>query len=238
MFNRENLKLVLVAAVCLGVGLSAPAIGQTIVTYAQNADKVDGKHAVGAGATVTQRKGKLVATSGTTGRLPNNIIAKAPDSTELGGYPHASLRSINITPQGVYTTGNAAVVLDNISLGLTGSSTFTFSFTVPPDHPITSPFRVDLMLRNGFSSCQAYFQLNGSSGVAGGGYGPVPWTSPAGTNLHAWQLPGVNKYSSLKLTSTSQVPAGAIIYFELTRLADNAADNCNFIEVNGIQVRY
>ena len=49
-----------------------------------NSDKVDGKHAVGAGATPTSRAGKLVATN-SSGRLPNNIIAKAPDSGLLDG---------------------------------------------------------------------------------------------------------------------------------------------------------
>src|SRR5687767_3423525 len=103
MFTRENLKLVLVAACCLAVGLSAPAVGSSLrLSYADNADKVDGKHAVGAGATITQRKGKLVATSGTTGKLPSNIIAKAPNSDRLGGYPHSSLRTLNIPPQGTY----------------------------------------------------------------------------------------------------------------------------------------
>lgn len=239
MFTRENLKLGIVAAFCLAVGLSAPAIGSAaLVAFAENADKVDGKHAVGAPATVTQRKGKLVATDATTGRLPNNIIARAPNADRLGGYLHADLRTINITPQGVYTSGNADVVLDNITLGSTAGSVFTFSFTVPPDHPVSSPFQVDLLLRNGYASCQAYFQLNGSSGVAGGGYSPVTWNPPAGTDLHAWQVPGVNKFSSLTLTSTNQVPAGAVIYFELTRVADNVADNCNLLEVNGILVRY
>ena len=50
-----------------------------------NADKVDGKHAVAAGASSSSRRGKLVATDGKTGRLPNNIIAKAPDADKLDG---------------------------------------------------------------------------------------------------------------------------------------------------------
>ena len=51
---------------------------------ATNADKVDGRHAVPASATVAGRRGKLVATD-TTGRLPNNIIAKAPDADRVDG---------------------------------------------------------------------------------------------------------------------------------------------------------
>ena len=52
---------------------------------ARNADKVDGRHAVGAGATRADRAGRLVATD-SEGRLPNNIILKAPDAAELDGF--------------------------------------------------------------------------------------------------------------------------------------------------------
>ena len=84
-FIRSNAKLIAVAAVCLTVGVATPAVAGSIVPFARNADKVDGRHAVRAGATVHQRAGKLVATSGSTGRLPSNIIAKAPDSETLDG---------------------------------------------------------------------------------------------------------------------------------------------------------
>ncbi len=53
--------------------------------FAHNADKVDGKHAVGATASANSRRGKLVATSRSSGRLPNNIIAKALDANLLDG---------------------------------------------------------------------------------------------------------------------------------------------------------
>ena len=39
------------------------------------------------GTPVKQRKGKLVATNRSTGRLPNNIIKKAPNAQRLGGHP-------------------------------------------------------------------------------------------------------------------------------------------------------
>src|SRR5918997_4118574 len=73
------------AAVTAAVMVAGPAVGAAVVRYARNAGKVDGKHAVGAGARRSARAGKLVATSKRTGRLPNNIIAKAPDASELGG---------------------------------------------------------------------------------------------------------------------------------------------------------
>jgi hypothetical protein len=57
---------------------------------AGNSDTVDGFHAVKAGSSVKQRKGKLVATDAKTGRLPNNIIKIARDSKRLGGKPASS----------------------------------------------------------------------------------------------------------------------------------------------------
>lgn len=54
-----------------------------------NADKVDGKHAVSAGASPKQRANKLVAAD-KRGRLPDNIIAKAPDADLLDGKSSAA----------------------------------------------------------------------------------------------------------------------------------------------------
>jgi hypothetical protein len=75
---RTKLPIVLsvTALVVALAGTSGPAIAHGVAhaLYAHNADKVDGKHAVGAAATVNQRKGKLVATSATTGKLPVNIV--------------------------------------------------------------------------------------------------------------------------------------------------------------------
>jgi hypothetical protein len=85
----KDLRTALVAGVTAAATVlvlaGAPAIGAAVVRYARNAGKVDGKHAVSSGATRAKRKGKLVATSRRTGRLPNNIIAKAPNAARLGG---------------------------------------------------------------------------------------------------------------------------------------------------------
>lgn len=65
-----------VAALVMSAGFaSAPAIARAL-----NADTVDHKSAVGAGSSVKERKGKLVATDKRTGRLPDNIIGTAPDA--------------------------------------------------------------------------------------------------------------------------------------------------------------
>ena len=71
-------------AVIVGMVLSGAPSAVAAAYDAINSDKVDGKHAVGAGATAAERAGKLVAT-GSEGRLPNNIIAKAPDANNLDG---------------------------------------------------------------------------------------------------------------------------------------------------------
>lgn len=73
-----------VVVVASMVAATAPAASAARVD-ASNADRVDGRHAVGAGARVAARKGKLVATNAKTGRLPNNIIARAPNSARLAG---------------------------------------------------------------------------------------------------------------------------------------------------------
>jgi hypothetical protein len=86
-FIRREAKLLLTAGFCLVVGLATPAIGHGVehALFAHDAHKVDGKHAVGFAATKAVRAGKLVATSRNTGRLPNNIIAKAPNANRLDG---------------------------------------------------------------------------------------------------------------------------------------------------------
>jgi hypothetical protein len=84
---RNHMGTILVAMITAAVTAAAPAMAHGVqhALFAHNADKVDGKHAVGAGSTLEARKGKLVATSGTTGRLPDNIIAMAPNSDQLDG---------------------------------------------------------------------------------------------------------------------------------------------------------
>lgn len=84
-FFRRHLETIVVSAVVAAVTAGAPALARTVADFARNADKVDGKHAVGANASVEDRKGDLVATNIQTGLLPNNIIAKAPDANLLDG---------------------------------------------------------------------------------------------------------------------------------------------------------
>lgn len=107
---RKDARTIVVAVVAASLTAGAPAIAHGVkhALFAHNADKVDGKHAVASGATVKSRKGKLVATSGTTGRLPNNIIAKAPDTDKLDELDSSAFARSSL-PSGKTLTGSYAV---------------------------------------------------------------------------------------------------------------------------------
>ena len=88
--ERERSKVI--AAACISsaltamlfVAVPAAADGVRHALFAHNADKVDGKHAVGAGASRNKRANKLVATN-TEGRFPANLVAapSCPSGTIL-----------------------------------------------------------------------------------------------------------------------------------------------------------
>ena len=92
----RDLRSAAVALVVSVLVLAAPSVAAKIT----NADTVDGKHAVGAGASVKKRAGKLVATN-KQGRLPNSIIAKAPDANRLDGLDSTALRTLAAAPGSV-----------------------------------------------------------------------------------------------------------------------------------------
>ena len=99
------------AALAIAVFGPAPwagAHGVAHAIFAHNADKVDGKNAVGAGASVNNRKGKLVATD-STGRLPTNIVRNAAidfaniDATSADIDPAVNLATVTLaTPSAGY----------------------------------------------------------------------------------------------------------------------------------------
>ena len=91
--TRRRVELFVVAATAAVLATAGPALARTVADFAKNADKVDGFHATGAGASIGARSGKLVATGPATGRLPNNIIAKAPDANLLDGIDSAGFAS-------------------------------------------------------------------------------------------------------------------------------------------------
>jgi hypothetical protein len=89
---RDHLTTVVVAVVTAGVTAAAPAIAHGIrhARFSHLADKVDGFHAVDGDTGIEGRKGKLVATSPSTGLLPNDIIASAPNADRLDGKDSSS----------------------------------------------------------------------------------------------------------------------------------------------------
>lgn len=93
-------------AVAVGVCLLLVAAGLSNAGPGINAGSVDGFHAIGATDKAGKRSNKLVAANG-KGRLPNNIIKKAPDAARLGGIRAAAFargranviqRSVHIAP--------------------------------------------------------------------------------------------------------------------------------------------
>lgn len=90
--TRHGLALVLTGIIVTAVA-GGPVVARTIVDFARNAHKVDGRHAVGSKASPQRRAGKLVATN-RKGRLPNNIIRKARaarDADRIGGFGPTAL---------------------------------------------------------------------------------------------------------------------------------------------------
>lgn len=130
--SRENVKLTVVAAFCLVVGLGGPSMADgvrhavfahqaakadqaTQAWKAKRADKVDGRHAVGASASRTRRAGKLVATNG-AGRLPDDIIAEAPDAARLGGQAPATYTTYWLAVRADGTIRSHSVGLEGVSV--------------------------------------------------------------------------------------------------------------------------
>lgn len=111
---RQDLRTALVAAITASV-VAAPAA--TAAVIATNSDKVDGKHAVGAGASKQTRAGKLVATD-STGVLPNNIIDKAPDANKLDGLDATAFLGAN----GKAADAEALDGLDSTALRVSGGA--------------------------------------------------------------------------------------------------------------------
>jgi hypothetical protein len=114
-----------------------PGVG---VAGGTNADTVDGFHAVACSSSTTQRAGKLVATCKSTGRLPDNIIATAPNSARLGGKVPAdyllksamSTRSFSCSGS-VMTPGGSGVMYETGGGLLTSRNGFFRCNVVIPD---------------------------------------------------------------------------------------------------------
>ena len=106
--SRHHLSTVVIALVAGMIGANAPAIAHGVqhALFAHNADKVDNLHAVPSSASTNNRKGKLVATNPTTGKLPNSIIG--PIFARLDGVQQGGSFSItgDIGTDGMLETGS------------------------------------------------------------------------------------------------------------------------------------
>ena len=91
---KRDLSTVVVAVVAAAVTAGAPALAHGVqhALFAHDADKVDGKHAVGAGATLTDAANKLVTTGG-NGRF-------APKFMPNGFAGPRAFATVNIDPFG------------------------------------------------------------------------------------------------------------------------------------------
>jgi hypothetical protein len=232
MFTRENVKLLAVATACLVAGSVVPAAAVIVA----NADKVDGFHAVGSGATIDARKGKLVATSSSTGRLPNNIIKKAPDAAKLGGVNAADLRYLDIP----VTAGQYALAfegLGDVRFPATGGS-WAIGFRVPPDHPGTEPITLELDYSVDFTNCAWRVQTVGAVSTVGGDTVARDWFISGAATTASISVPAVAASvfrHTFELNGT--VPAGTTVKLALTRL-DVPADTCNEVILRSVLVRY
>ncbi len=116
---RKHLTTIVVAMVVASVTAATPAMASSVqrVLFANNSDKVDGRHAVAATASPAQRAGKLVATN-SAGRLPNTIIAKAPDADLVDGVDATDLVPGGVLPRGATIRGHYA------NMGATNGTSF------------------------------------------------------------------------------------------------------------------
>ncbi len=237
MRSRENIKLLAVVVVLVVAGTAVPA-----AAIIANADKVDGFHAVKSGASVTARKGKLVATNKTTGKLPNNIIATAPDSAKLGGKTAADWRTMSIPMSAgdLDTSGGASFSLGSVvTLNSSAATSWWISFVVPPEHSAATPVSIDLVYSvDGPNACVWKAETVGSVSDIGGTTSPRDWyisdvstsypiSVPAGSSTvfkHTFRLQGtIAPMSSLR--------------FGLYRV-EQLTTPCGEVNWRGVLIRY
>jgi hypothetical protein len=237
---RQHLTTSLAVALGVMIGSVGPGVAQAAYD-AVNADKVDGKHAVGSGATVDARKGKLVATSPTTGLLPNNLIAKALDSSKLNGYPHQSLRFLSLPVQAVDVYGAATQSYESVNLSGSSYGLMNIGFLVPPDHKAGEHLYMDVLFRDQSGNpCSMYLAVGGTSGPGASGFTNGGWfVPPSGDYDGLLALPGGLPYGWLRTFEWPfQSNPGDLVSFKVQREPSNVGDTCGDVSVSGLQLRY
>jgi hypothetical protein len=132
---KRDLRTVVVAVIAAAVTAGGPALAHGVqhALFAHNADKVDGKHAVGSGATTTQAAGKLV-TTGANGRfapkfMPNGFAGPRAFATVSNedvdfesGQERRGFSAVSRPATGVYCLTVTATVLVSVHFGLSGGT--------------------------------------------------------------------------------------------------------------------
>ena len=201
---------------------------------------MDGFHAVGSGATTTQRKGKLVATIATTGRLPDNIIATAPNAAKFGGFTPAQLRSFPLSVQGAKLVNGASVDAAG-ALYIPSGRQAVWSFIVPPDYHAGDRIQLDGVFESlGSGSCSVTYNLLGESGP---GVGSVidttnHWQFASGEHSGAVAFPAGSGLIDAKKTVSWLSSATKPGQFIMIGIEWVNADGCSDVAIRGLLVRY
>jgi hypothetical protein len=217
-----------------------------VVQRSKNADKVDGRHAVGASTPPARRKGKLVATNG-AGRLPNDIIAKAPDADRLDGVDSAAYRFIDLDlgagiasdSSSRYSTnglGTGGIAMNNSS-----SATIGWGFVLPPSFRSGASLRIRIQWHTSQTGCSFALLPNATShdrvglgeagvSVAEGLSGPASVTSPS-----VAQTTTETVFTAVPTRPGTRFQAGDTYVFSLYR----AAGSCTgVVYVTGASVTF
>jgi len=233
MVSKESIKLLAVIVTLVVVGSAVPA-----AAIIANADKVDGFDAVGYGASISARKGKLVATSKSTGRLPNNIIATAPDSAKLGGKTAAQLRTMSVPVSAGHISGGASLSLGSVIMPNTSSS-WWISLMIPPEHPTSVPISLDLVFGvDGAESCAWQADTLGAVSQVGATTLQRNWFVTDSTTSFPISVPaGTSTVFKHTFILQGTVAPTSAVKFGLTRvqLDTNA---CGDVNLRGVLVHY
>ena len=243
---RRDLRTIVVAIVAAAVTATVPALADSHFD-AQNADKVDGRHAVGATATAGQRAGKLVAING-NGNLPNDIIAQAPDAERFDGVDSRKFKGLPLDVYGARIVGGANHAARGISLSPSEDGYFSFVFMYPQNRAAGEPAYVDLVFdEESAGACSIVIDGAGVSAPHNGEEVHATWPlqNSSGTGASGGAIltlpAGGEEFFTVSFRSNSPALArpGVAQQVTIRRLAStDAADTCGTITVIGARLRY